>query len=260
MTIAIVGKYTSLTDAYISIVESLKHASCDHHCQCTIKWINSEKLSPENLNDSFEGVSAILIPGGFGDRGIEGKVLAANYARRNKIPYLGLCLGMHIAIIEIGRNVIGLPDANSTEFNPKTSAPVIDFLPNQKTMAKKGGTMRLGAYECHISKGTRLHHIYQETSIEERHRHRYEFNNDYRDAFESNDVIFSGTSPDNQLIEVMELQNHPFYVACQFHPEFKSRPLKSHPLFNAFIQASMTAKPKASSSSKEASPPSTTTE
>ena len=260
VTIAIVGKYTSLTDAYISIVESLKHASCDHHCQCTIKWINSEKLSPENLNDSFEGVSAILIPGGFGDRGIEGKVLAANYARRNKIPYLGLCLGMHIAIIEIGRNVIGLPDANSTEFNPKTSAPVIDFLPNQKTMAKKGGTMRLGAYECHISKGTRLHHIYQETSIEERHRHRYEFNNDYRDAFESNDVIFSGTSPDNQLIEVMELQNHPFYVACQFHPEFKSRPLKSHPLFNAFIQASMTAKPKASSSSKEASPPSTTTE
>ncbi|MGE4169491.1 MAG: CTP synthase [Candidatus Margulisiibacteriota bacterium] len=236
--IAIVGKYVKLSDSYISVVESLKHAGADNNCHIDIVWVDSEELRSESIGSVLKGVQGILIPGGFGDRGIEGKVLAAQFARTHNIPYLGLCLGMHIAVIEFGRNVLGLKDANSREFDELSKNPVIDLMLDQKSVLTKGGTMRLGSYPCKIKKGTKLFDAYAQPKVNERHRHRFEFNNDYRDAYEEKGMIFSGVSPDNGLVEVVEISEHPWFVACQFHPEFKSRPAKSHPLFKGFVAAS----------------------
>lgn len=235
VTVALVGKYTSLSDAYLSVVESLTHAAAANMCKMQLHWVEAEALEKESSDVLLGHVDGILVPGGFGDRGIEGKIKAAQYAREKGIPYLGLCLGMHIAVIEYGRHVLGLLDAHSTEFRDDTPHPVIDFLPDQKALRKKGGTMRLGSYACHIKKGTKLFEAYQTSEISERHRHRYEFNNAYREVYEAGGMVFSGTSPGDALVEVVELPNHPWFVACQFHPEFKSRPYKSHPLFRDFV-------------------------
>lgn len=233
--IAIVGKYTSLSDAYLSVIESLKHAAAANQTQIQIIWIEGEVLESEDPKYILADADGILVPGGFGDRGIEGMIVAAHYAREHNIPYLGLCLGMHIAAIEFARNVLHMTDAHSTEFNDATTHPIIDFLPDQRAVRKKGGTMRLGAYPCIIKPGSKLHTAYESLEASERHRHRYEFNNKYRTAFEENGVIFSGNSPGESLVEVIEIPNHPWFVACQFHPEFKSRPYRPHPLFREFI-------------------------
>ncbi len=235
--IAIVGKYTSLSDSYLSVVEALKHAGAANQCQVDIHWVEAEKLEAEGVQKHLLDVVGILVPGGFGNRGIEGKILAAQYAREHNIPYLGLCLGMHITVIEFARNVLGLTDAHSTEFNLEAMDPVIDILPEQRLIHKKGGTMRLGAYPCKISPDTLLEEAYGQPLISERHRHRYEFNNSYRGQFEASGMIMSGTSPDNSLVEVVELKQNLWHVACQYHPEFKSRPYKSHPLFRDFVKA-----------------------
>lgn len=234
--IAIVGKYTSLSDSYLSVVEALTHAAAANQCRVDIEWVEAEVLEQEGAVRHLSDVAGILIPGGFGSRGIEGKVNAAQFARERQIPYLGLCLGMHIAVIEFARNVLGLRGAHSTEFNTETTHPVIDILLDQKDVTHKGGTMRLGSYPCKIKPGTHLADAYQSTLVHERHRHRYEFNNHYKADFEAKGMVFSGTSPDDSLVEVVELPNQPWFVACQFHPEFKSRPYKSHPLFREFIK------------------------
>lgn len=235
--IALVGKYTGLSDSYLSVVEAIKHAGASNQCRVDIKWISAEDIERDGAEAYLTGVQGILIPGGFGDRGIEGKILSAQYARENDIPYLGLCLGMHIACIEFARNVIGLEGAHSREINATTPHPVIDFLPDQIDIKDKGGTMRLGAYPCLVKENTRLYEAYQSLEISERHRHRYEFNNDYRTQFEESGLVFSGTSPDGHLVEVIENPALKWFVACQFHPEFKSRPSKSHPLFYGFMKA-----------------------
>ena len=237
VTIAIVGKYTDLSDAYLSVVESLTHASVENHCKIDIRWIESEHLDIDRLDESLSDVAGILIPGGFGERGIEGKIAAAQYARENNIPYFGLCLGMHIAAIEFARNVLGIKGAHSQECDPKTKDPIIYLMSDQKSVKNKGGTMRLGAYECHAKKGTLLYDAYESTKFFERHRHRYEFNEKYKDDFEKNGMIISGQSPDKRLAEVIEYKPHPWYLAVQFHPEFKSRPANAHPLFRSFVAA-----------------------
>lgn len=235
--VALVGKYTSLSDSYLSVVEALKHAAAANECAVDIHWVEAEKIEEEGVQKHLSDVVGILIPGGFGNRGIEGKVLAAQFARENNIPYLGLCLGMHIAAIDFARNVLGLTDAHSTEFSKETIDPVIDILEDQRQIKKKGGTMRLGAYPCKIKKDTLLYKAYDSELIQERHRHRYEFNNTYRKVFEDKGMIISGTSPDNTLVEVLEFPRNIWHVACQYHPEFKSRPYKSHPLFRDFVKA-----------------------
>ena len=235
LTIALVGKYNSLSDSYLSVIEAVKHGAASNKCQIELKWINAEDLEKSDPLEMLKDVHGILIPGGFGDRGIEGKIIAAQYARENNIPYLGLCLGMHIASIEFARNVLNLKSAHSAEFSTETEHPIINFLPGQSETKDKGGTMRLGRYPCKIKTGTKLHEAYKSEMIQERHRHRYEFNNDYREQFEAAGFQFSGTSPDENLVEVIELKDHPWFVACQYHPEFKSRPYKPHPLFDAFI-------------------------
>jgi CTP synthase len=236
--VAIVGKYTSLSDSYISLVEALKHAAAANACQIKIVWIEAEELENIDLVDAeLSKVDGIVVPGGFGDRGIDGKIAAAKYARENDVPYFGLCLGMHIAVIEFGRNVIGLEDAHSTEFSDITSNPVIDFLPEQKVIRKKGGTMRLGAYDCEVKKGTKLYQAYKKGLVQERHRHRYEFNDEYRDIYKKNGMVFSGVLPGDTLVEVVELPEKKWFLACQFHPEFKSRACNSHPLFREFVSA-----------------------
>ncbi|MFC1751893.1 CTP synthase [Thermoproteota archaeon] len=247
--IAIVGKYTSLSDSYISVVEALRHAAAANNCDLKIRWVESEELESKDITDYLDGVSGILIPGGFGDRGIEGKIRAAEYARVKDIPFFGLCLGMHVAVIDFARNVINLPDAHSTEFSDNTPYPVIDFLPDQKTIRKKGGTMRLGAYPCKIKPGTKLFEAYNTRNIAERHRHRYEFNNEFRSLFEEHGMEFSGVSPEETLVEVIELPDKQWFLACQFHPEFKSRPYKSHPLFRDFVKAAKNYHPKSNQSS-----------
>ena len=234
--IAIVGKYVSLSDSYLSVTEAVKHAAAANRCQIEIKWIEAEDLEEKGATNRLRGVSGILVPGGFGDRGVEGKIKAVQYARENEIPYLGLCLGMHSVVIEFARNVAGLENAMSSEFNKKTPHPVIDFLPDQEEAAK-GGTMRLGTYPCTVKKGTLLYKAYKDQEIHERHRHRLEFNNDYREQLENAGLIISGTSPDGKLVEVVELKGHPWFLACQFHPEFKSRPYRPHPLFKGFVAA-----------------------
>jgi len=239
LVIGLVGKYVELHDAYMSVAESLRHAGWYHDVDVRIKWINSEAL--ESMGDKYsellEDVAGIVVPGGFGHRGIEGKIKAANFARRMNKPYLGLCLGMQVAVIEFARNVLGLEDANSTEFDPQTPAPVIDLMNTQRNVSDKGGTMRLGNWVCCLTPGTKAYQAYGEAIVFERHRHRYEFNNEYRKRMESRGLVLSGRSADNSLIEVIELAEHPWFVASQFHPEFKSRPTRPHPLFRDFVGA-----------------------
>ncbi|MBS4195874.1 CTP synthase [Lederbergia citri] len=237
--IALVGKYVELQDAYISVVEALKHAGYAFDSDIEIKWLNAELISEENVAAELGDVDGILVPGGFGDRGIEGKIAAIKYARENKIPFLGICLGMQLASVEYARNVLGLETANSSEINPETPYPIIDLLPNQEDVEDLGGTLRLGLYPCKLQSGTKAYAAYKEDSVEERHRHRYEFNNEYREQMEAKGFIFSGTSPDGRLVEIIELADHPWFVACQFHPEFTSRPTRPQPLFYGFVEASL---------------------
>lgn len=240
-TVAIVGKYVMLSDAYISVVESLKHAGAKLGVSINIKWVLSEDIEKNGAEEYLQGVDAIIVPGGFGDRGIEGKIDAIKYARVNKIPYLGLCLGMQTAVIEFARNAANMPDANSTEFNSETKYPVIDLMPDQHNVVMKGGTMRLGRYPCHIEPGTVAAATYGETEIWERHRHRYEVNNKFRQQLIDAGITISGVSPDGKLVEMIEIKNHPYFVACQFHPELKSRPDNAHPLFVGLVQAILNA-------------------
>ncbi len=239
VTIALVGKYVELHDAYLSVVESLKHGGIANDSEVRIKWVNSEHLDSENIKNYLLKADGILVPGGFGDRGIEGKILAARYARENKIPYFGICLGMQMAVIEFARNVLGLKGAHSSEFDENTMYPVIDLMPEQKDIDEKGGTMRLGLYPCKIKEGTRTSTVYNEELIYERHRHRYEFNNEYRELFLNKGFVLSGLSPSERLVEIIELPDHPWFIGVQFHPEFKSRPNRPHALFRDFIKASL---------------------
>ena len=238
--IAMVGKYVELHDSYISVNEALKHGGIATRSAVDIDWIDSESLEADgvDLDEVFKGVDGILVPGGFGSRGIEGKILACNYARTHNIPYLGICLGMQIAIIEFARNVLGLDGANSAEIDSETRYPVIDFLPEKKNLTDLGGTLRLGKYPCVLNPESKSYELYGADEIWERHRHRYEVNNKFRDALLSHGMIFAGTSPNNHIVEMIEIPEHPWFVACQFHPEFKSRPNKPHPLFRGFVTAS----------------------
>lgn len=237
--IAMVGKYVELHDSYISVNEALKHGGIATRSAVDIHWIDSESLENEgvDLDEILGDMDGILVPGGFGSRGIEGKILAANYARTHDIPYLGICLGMQIAVIEFARNVLGLADANSAEINPDTTNPVIHILPEKQNLTDLGGTLRLGQYPCVLNPESKSFALYGQPEIMERHRHRYEFNNDYRQAMLDKGLIFAGTSPDNHIVEMIELPSHPWFVAGQFHPEFKSRPNKPHPLFRGFVTA-----------------------
>lgn len=239
VAIAIVGKYLALQDAYKSIYEALVHAGIYNDARIEIRKIDSEDLEKAKAGDIFKGISGILVPGGFGYRGIEGKIKAIKYARENKIPFLGLCLGMQCAVIEFSRDVCGLKEANSTEFKPKARHPVISLLSEQKHIKDLGGTMRLGAYPCRIKKGTLAFKAYGKTNIQERHRHRYEFNNKYKKLLEKSGMTFSGTYQKRSLAEIVEIKKHPYFIAVQFHPEFKSKPDKAHPLFRDFIKAAL---------------------
>lgn len=239
VNIAIVGKYVQLHDAYISIIESLNHAGFEAGVNINIKWVDSETLTDENINDTLNGTDGVIIPGGFGDRGIEGKIAACRYARENNIPFLGICLGMQIAVIEFARNVCGLTGAHSTEFDANTPYPVIDLMPDQVGMVGSGGTMRLGAYPCRIEPRTLMEKLYGTVEISERHRHRYEFNNEYRGKLTRGGLVICGTSPDKTLVEAVELPKNRFFIGVQFHPEFKSRPNKPHPLFLGLVQAAL---------------------
>ncbi|MBA3778435.1 MAG: CTP synthase [Chloroflexi bacterium] len=239
LEVTLVGKYIELPDAYLSVTEALRHAGWAHERNLRIRWVDSEALTPENTADRLGGVAGVVVPGGFGHRGIEGKVLAARHARENDVPYLGLCLGLQCGVIEFARDVLGKADANSTEFDMFTDHPVIDFMPDQRTMEDKGGTMRLGLYPARLAPGTRAAEAYGAEVIYERHRHRFEVNNEYRDALEAAGMVLSGLSPDGRLVEIVELRDHPWFVASQFHPEFKSRPDRPHPLFRAFVQAAI---------------------
>jgi len=240
--IALVGKYIELQDAYISVVEALKHASIYNDTKLEIKWIDSEDITEKTAGTLLKSADGIIIPGGFGSRGIEGKINAARYARENKVPYLGLCLGMQIAIIEFARNVCKLEKANSKEIDPDTPYPVIDFLPGQNEYSMLGGTLRLGKYPCKVKKDSKAYGVYQEEMISERHRHRYEVNNEYRDILAQHGMVFCGTSPNDSIVEMIELPDHPWFVACQFHPELKSRPNRPHPLFMGLMHAAVTQK------------------
>ena len=235
--IDLVGKYVGLHDAYLSVAEALRHAGYYYNTHIRIHWIDSEEITAQNVGEILGNPNGILIPGGFGSRGIEGMILAAKYAREKNIPYFGICLGMHIAVIEYARNVLGIGDANSGEFDELTKHKVIDFMPGQSDCIDKGGTLRLGAYPCNIKAETTMERCYGTVNISERHRHRYEFNNDYREAFEKSGLTLSGMSPDGRLVETVEITDRPFYVGVQYHPEFKSRPNKAHPLFKGFIKA-----------------------
>ncbi|MEH2199692.1 CTP synthase [Nostoc sp.] len=237
--IAIVGKYVQLSDAYLSVVEALNHAAISTYGKLRLRWVNSEDLENESAETHLGGVDGIVVPGGFGVRGVDGKIAAIKYARDRQIPFLGLCLGMQCSVIEWARNVRGLTDANSAEFDPHTTDPVINLLPGQQEVVDLGGTMRLGLYPCRVLPDTLAFKLYQEDVIYERHRHRYEFNNAYRDLLLKSGYVISGTSPDGQLVEIVELPKHPFFLACQFHPEFQSRPSSPHPLFKGFIQAAI---------------------
>ena len=239
VSIALVGKYTGLHDAYLSVVESLFHAGTACDARVNIKWVDSEGLTAENVEQVLGDCSGILVPGGFGDRGIEGMIAAARYARENNVPYLGICLGMQIAVIEFARHVLGWADAHSTEMAPQTAHPVIDLMPDQVGVATKGGTMRLGQYPCVLSADSRARALYGQSEISERHRHRYEFNNDFRERITAAGLVPTGTSPDGRLVEIVENPAHPWFVGVQFHPEFKSRPDRPHPLFKGFVAAAL---------------------
>ena len=236
--IALVGKYVELHDAYLSVAEALRHAGYHYNTHIKIHWISSEGITDENAKEKFQGIDGIIVPGGFGNRGIEGMISSVKYARENHIPFFGICLGMQVTVIEYARHVLGLSDANSGEFDPNTKNKVIDYMPGQYDDINKGGTLRLGSYPCVIQKGTTMERWYQAELINERHRHRYEFNNDYREAFIKAGLTLSGMSPDGLLVETVELTDYPFFVGVQYHPEFKSRPNKPHPLFLGFVGAS----------------------
>jgi CTP synthase len=242
VTIALVGKYVRLHDAYLSVVEALKHGGYANGARAHIKWVESEEITDENAAAIFRDVQGIIVPGGFGDRGIEGMIAAARYARENDVPYFGICLGMQIATIEFARDVLGLADANSNEFDENSTNKVIDFMHGQSDEIDKGGTMRLGAYPCVLKEGTKLREFYGTSEISERHRHRYEFNNDYRERFEKAGMTFAGTSPDGKLVEAVEEDADRFFVGVQYHPEFKSRPNRAHPIFRGFIAAALNKK------------------
>ncbi|GGB12247.1 CTP synthase [Macrococcus hajekii] len=237
--IALVGKYVALPDAYLSVVEALKHAGFQFGKDVEVKWLNSEQLNVSNFKEELKDVDGILVPGGFGERGIEGKILATQYARENNIPFFGICLGMQLATVEFARNVVGLKDAHSSELDANTPYPVISLLPDQKDVVDLGGTLRLGLYPCQLTDGTKAHAAYGEALVEERHRHRYEFNNEFRERLEEKGLVFSGTSPDGRLVEIIEIPEHKWFVACQFHPEFLSRPTRPQPLFRDFIEATI---------------------
>ncbi|MBD5546025.1 MAG: CTP synthase [Lachnospiraceae bacterium] len=237
VTVAIVGKYVQLHDAYISVVEALKHGGISNHVTVNIKWIDSETVTAETADELLSDVNGILVPGGFGPRGIEGKICSITYARTHKIPFLGLCLGMQLSIVEFARNVVGFNDAHSIELDPATTHPVIALMPDQNGVEDIGGTLRLGSYPCILDKSSKAYELYGEETIYERHRHRYEVNNDYRAALTEHGMKLSGISPDGRIVEMCELQDHPFFVATQGHPELKSRPNRPHPLFKGFISA-----------------------
>ena len=239
VTVALVGKYTALHDAYISVVEALKHGGYAHGTNVDIKWIDSEEVTEENVGEHLKGVSGVIVPGGFGERGTEGIITSIRYARENDLPYLGLCLGMQLSLVEYARNVIGWNDAHSAELDPATTHPVIHLMPDQNGVEDIGGTLRLGSYPCVLAEGTKAYELYGKETINERHRHRYEVNNYYRDDFTKSGMVLSGLSPDNRIVEMMELPTHPWYVATQAHPEFKSRPNRPHPLFKGFIGAAL---------------------
>lgn len=236
--VALCGKYVQLHDAYLSVAEALAHAGFENAAKVEIEWVDSEVLNEENTARILDGVDGVLVPGGFGGRGVEGKICAAKYARENNIPYLGICLGMQIAVIEFARDVLGYADANSSEFDPEGEHSVIDLMPDQLGV-KMGGTMRLGAYPCKVKKGTKMYAAYKQDNISERHRHRFEFNNDYRDEIQKAGMEICGTSPDGKLVEAVEVPANDFFVGVQFHPEFKSRPNAAHPLFREFIAAAV---------------------
>ena len=239
VNIGLVGKYVGLHDAYLSVAEALRHAGYYYNTHIKIHWIDSEEITSENVGQKLSGLDGIIVPGGFGNRGIEGMILAARYARENNIAYFGICLGMQIAVIEYARNVAGIKDANSGEFDEQCKHKVIDFMPGQSDDIDKGGTLRLGAYPCEIKPDTTMLRLYETSSISERHRHRYEFNNDYRAILVENGLTIGGTSPDGRLVETVELTDRPFYVGVQYHPEFKSRPNRPHPLFKGFVGAAL---------------------
>lgn len=239
VTIGLVGKYVELHDAYLSVAEALRHAGYFHGSFVTIKWIDSESITADNIEEQLAECSGIVVPGGFGSRGIEGKILTADYCRRNNLPYLGICLGMQVAVIAFARYVCGISDADSGEFNQDSANKVIDFLPDQSEETAKGGTLRLGAYPCRIAENTQMYRCYGTSDISERHRHRYEFNNDYRDRLSDAGLVISGTSPDNYIVETVEIPDNDFYIGVQFHPEFKSRPNKAHPLFLGLVGAAL---------------------
>ncbi|TMF40515.1 MAG: CTP synthase [Chloroflexi bacterium] len=239
LEIALVGKYIELPDAYLSVTEALRHAAWAHGVDARVRWVDSEALTKDNLLDRLGGAAGILVPGGFGHRGIEGKVLAAHFARDHRVPYLGLCLGLQCAVIEFARDVLDTKDVNSTEFDMFTENPVIDFMPDQRDMEDKGGTMRLGLYPARLAPGSKAAAVYGQEVIYERHRHRFEVNNRYRQILEGAGLLLSGQSPDGRLVEIVELKDHPWFVASQFHPEFKSRPERPHPLFDGFVEASL---------------------
>jgi CTP synthase len=252
--VAIVGKYVKLQDAYLSVVEALGHAGGAHNAKVEIDWVDAEDLTdPESTGERLDEADGILVLPGFGDRGTEGKIEAARYARETGTPYLGLCLGMQIAVIEFARHAVGLDKASSTEFDPESPHPIIDIMPDQVGV-EMGGTMRLGRYPCKISPGTLADEVYEEDLVHERHRHRYEVNNGYRDALSQAGMVFSGTSPDGRLVEIAELKDHPFFIGSQFHPEFKSRPLRPHPLFRGFVAACRDLKKTREASSKTTIP------
>lgn len=237
VNIAIVGKYVKLEDSYLSVVESIKHAAYENGVKANIKFIDCETVTNRNAREKLQGIDGIIVPGGFGGRGIEGKIQTIKYARENNIPFLGICLGMQMAVVEFARDILNIKDANSLEFDEKTKNPVIHIMESQKNITKKGGTMRLGAYPCILKKSSLASKLYKTEEISERHRHRYEFNNEYRKEMEDNGMTISGTSPDGELVEIIEIKNHPYFIASQFHPELKSRPDKPHPLFVGLLKA-----------------------
>ncbi len=239
VTIALVGKYVELHDAYMSVAEALKHAGIANDSEIDIRWVHSEEILESNVRELLDGVDGIIVPGDFGNSGMEGMIQTAGYARENKIPYFGICLGMHAAVVEYARNVLGLKDANSTEIDETTPYGVIHLVPGQEDANDKGGTMRLGLYPCKVAEDTKAYEAYGEDLTFERHRHRYEFNNRFSDKMTANGMLLSGLSPDESLVEMIELKDHPWYLGCQFHPEFKSRPQRPHSLFREFIKAAL---------------------
>jgi len=239
VTIGLVGKYVELKESYKSIAEAFIHAGAVNDCRVKVEWIHSESLTEDNVEEKFKNLQGVLVAPGFGNRGIDGKVAAIKYARDHNLPFLGICLGMQCAVIEYARNILGLKDAHSREMNPATNSPVIDLLEAQKNISHMGGTMRLGAYPCRIEEGTLAFSIYKKAEISERHRHRYEFNNEYSKQFTASGMVLSGVNPDAGLIEIIELPSHPFFIGVQFHPEYKSTVENPHPLFVAFIKAAL---------------------